>query len=404
VNKRNTAKFSAVLRLADKVDSIGVPIFYSGNEMYVPEMDGDFRITRFLDFYNEDGFLISDDIPDLYRKRTFSIGDPAPLPFWILGKSWVIEGDAEKAHVEKIFGVSARTHPVLQDMSRLLDDARSGRINARAAEWRANDLASGFDDIFLDPPSKTRYWLSRYRVALESARKFTTPPHPIDVRLRNASSEWLKKFATKADLNMIGSLLGDSAQGIYSAKQIREVVFAFVTQRLPSLSSGDLTQLLQHETVRALFPDGIYFFYIENGWSHVPFSYHRPDFLEVMKNCIVEGAQKHRWSFAARMAALLFGFKDAPRFIDDVVMIYLDQEVYAYRKALDHAREENKFPREYFDRPEYLARLVSVMYYYDRIQELSAVTHGSERASGKLMDGRFSIFQEDVEEFRALLS
>ena len=140
------------MRFLPASDGIGVAVFISDNSMLVPKMDGDFKIVDFLMFYNEQGFQISYDLPPHYRGRIVELGDPAPIPFWENGVCHIIEGDAEKALVESIFGAKARTNPVLRDLGRMLDDARSGRINAKIAEWEADDLASGFDDVFLAPP------------------------------------------------------------------------------------------------------------------------------------------------------------------------------------------------------------------------------------------------------------
>ena len=37
------------------VDSIGVPVFMSGNNMYLPAMDANFNISAFMIFDNEEG-------------------------------------------------------------------------------------------------------------------------------------------------------------------------------------------------------------------------------------------------------------------------------------------------------------------------------------------------------------
>jgi hypothetical protein len=99
-------------------DSIGVPVFEAGNCLYLPEMDADFNISAFLDFENEDNYEITKDIPDDYRDHRFCVGDPAPIIFWVKSTVHMIEGDAEKAKLEEIFGLEARRHPVLRDWGR----------------------------------------------------------------------------------------------------------------------------------------------------------------------------------------------------------------------------------------------------------------------------------------------
>jgi len=85
------------------VDSIGVPVFKSGNAMYLPEMDADFNIASFTFFVNEDGYTITDNVPESYRLRMFRVGDPAPIIFWLNQAPHIIEGDAEPQKLEELF-------------------------------------------------------------------------------------------------------------------------------------------------------------------------------------------------------------------------------------------------------------------------------------------------------------
>lgn len=79
----------------------------------------------------------------------------------------------------------------------------------------------------------------------------TQPPHPIDVRLRRASTEWLQEFATKAELPMISALLGEASQGIYSVRQITEIMFAYrISQE--ELASSAPKVLSLYENIQGL--------------------------------------------------------------------------------------------------------------------------------------------------------
>lgn len=402
MNRRSTAKLEGTIRLAEGVDSIGIPVFMMGNSMYVPEMDGDFRITRFLDFYNEDNFSIQRRVPEHYQGLKFSIEDPTPLPFWFKQTLHIIEGDAEKEELEKRFGRVARTDPVLSDLGRIIDEARTGKINERIAERRAEDLASGFDDVFLEDPTRTRYWLSRYRVALENARKFTSPPHPIDVRLRNASRGWLRRFATKAEFPMVASLLGEASQGIYSTTQIRDILFAYLSHRLNAGAIGDLGRLNADPTLKGFFPEGIFFHFLSNGWPRVPFAFDRPDFISIMKARIGECSTKRSWIPAARLSQLLFGGRDAPTEIDDMVMMYIRKEVEELRRWMRAAQDEMDQPAYHRDDVEFIRLSINVVRTFDRVKDLSGVTHGSERLSGKMVPGRFGLHEQEVASFRRL--
>jgi hypothetical protein len=403
LNRRNSAKLEGTIRLAPGVDSIGIPIFMAGNMMYVPEMDGDFRITKFLDFYNEDNFLVHRDVPDGYRSRRFLIGDPTPLPFWFNRALYFIEGDAEKEVLEQRFGIAARTDPVLSDMGRILDDARTGKINDRIAERKAEDLASGFDDVFLEAPTRTRYWLSRYRVALENARKFTSPPHPIDVRLRNASREWLQRFATKTEFPMVAALLGEASQGIYSTTQIRDIIFAYLSHRLSTNLIGELGRLNSDQTLKAMFPEGIYFHFLKSGWPWVPFGFERPDFIDIMKSRIADCSVKRSWVPASRLSQLLFGGRDAPNEVDDMVMMYIRKEIEELRKWINAAEDERDQVSVYRNDAEFIRCSINIVRTFDRVKDLSGITHGSERLSGKMVPGRFGLYEEQVATYRKLV-
>jgi hypothetical protein len=91
------------------VDSIGVPIYKLGNAMYLPEMDADFNIRSFMFFENEDGYTITDSVPENYLSRKFRVGDPAPIIFWVNQAPHIIEGDAEPSKLQEMFGLQARS-------------------------------------------------------------------------------------------------------------------------------------------------------------------------------------------------------------------------------------------------------------------------------------------------------
>jgi hypothetical protein len=155
-----------------------ITVFISGNAMYIPEMDGDFNISAFISFENEEGYELTSEFPDTYRVRWFRIGDPAPIIFWVSQAPFIIEGDAERSKLEEMFGITARLHPVLKDLGGMLHDARTGLFKRQQEEWLARELETTYGDVFLGTPSRTKYWISRYRVALENARKLTHPKEP----------------------------------------------------------------------------------------------------------------------------------------------------------------------------------------------------------------------------------
>ncbi len=365
--------------------------------MYVPEMDGDFRIARFLEFYNEAGFSLAYDLPDFYCDRKFRVGDPAPIPFWISGKCHVIEGDAEAQQPERLFGLGARTHDVLVDLTRLLDDARSGRIKARIDEWNAEKLVSAYGDVFLEPPARSRYWVSKYRTALKAARKLAEPPHPIDVRLRNVSVEWLTKFAAKADLSLIGGMLGSASQGIYSIDQIRGIMFAFVAHKIATDSRKDLETIQKDDTISALFPRGIYGHFLQSGWPHVPFKYSQPDFDLLMKARISDGDDGQSFASALRLASILYGSADAPGDVADHALIYIRKYIEIMKDCEDNMGDWNYLREEWRRLAEIRVRA------FDMFSQLNRICFGKDRVAGELLEGRFGISVSAIDQLRRLL-
>lgn len=397
MNAIREARLVGALQLVSGCDSIGVPVFAAENLLLVPEMDGEFKIIAFSEFFNEQGFVVTYQLPENYQGRLVRLGDPAPLPFWASQRCHVIEGDAEKAAVEAQFGVDAKINPALRDLGRMLDDARNGRVKARIAEWEAQDLASGFDDVLLEPPSRSRYWIARYRVALENARKVTQPPHPIDVRLRNAANQWLRKFAVKSDPSMLGGVLGSSAQGIFSTAQIRNIVFAYIVHKLAARHNAHLEAIFREDTATTIFSDGIYSYFLATGWPHVPFKYEHADLIEYMKEEINDGINKGNMDRAVRISRLLFGGRDAPREIDDHVMLYIGRAVELYKADNQHGREEyHQYPSS-ADMREWADKVLSR---YNVLSQLSCIAHGKDRLAGEMAPGRFGISPEDVAEWR----
>ncbi|MEH2506821.1 hypothetical protein V1290_005632 [Bradyrhizobium sp. AZCC 1578] len=393
---------SAAIRLSP-VDSIGVSVFLAGNSMYLPEMDADFNISRFLHFENEDGYELTSLIPDAYRQQMFRIGDPAPIIFWVDQAPYIVEGDAEKAKLDEIFGIRARTHPVLKDLGGMLHDARTGVFKRQQEEWLAKELEVSYGDVFLEPPSRTKYWIHRYRVALENARQLTQPPHPIDVRLRRASTEWLEKFATKAELPMIASLLGEASQGIYSVRQITEIMFAYLSNKLSTARSAEINKIAADETIGALFAHGMYEFYIENGWPNAPFNYAKLDFVEVMKQRLAQGKESGTWEVARQLSKVLFGDRDAPTEVDDVALMYIRPILGTYKSLLGEAESRYAYNGMKFTSEGLLDHSRAIVDCFDRIQELGCIMNGDDRKNGSMMDGRFQVDQDQVKWYREYL-
>lgn len=368
--------------------------------MYLPEMDADYNIRAFLLYDNEDQYDFVRDVPDAYRDRLFRVGDPAPIIFWFMRSSYIIEGDAEKAKLREMFGVNAKTHPVLRDLGEMLDDARTGRIKSQQDEWLAREIETAYNDVFLEKPSRTRYWVSRYRAALENARKLTQPPHPIDVRLRRASSKWFELFATKAEFSMVSSVLGEASQGVYSLNQISDIMFAYMSHRLPAANSQEILRWVEDDTIRSLFGRGMYEMYLLDGWPHVPFAYNRPDLLSILKSRINQGRERHSWKNARVLSVLILGNRDAPMEIDDLAMLYIRAVLASLDKAVDAA--ERYYPFEGIGKNPALAEMIVNL--HEQATDLSCIMHGDDRQSGHVREGRFALDRIDVEFYKQILA
>jgi hypothetical protein len=383
------ARFAGTLRLVE-VDTIGVPVFSElrGNRLFVPETDGDLRIARFVEFFNEDGFRIDyDGLPEL-SNASFKEGDPVPIAFWIGNKQFVIAGDADKDEPAKMFGKVARTHPVLRDIARVLDDARSGRIQDKFDEWASETMAVAFSDVFYETPVASRYWVSRYRTAIAEARKLADPPHPIDNKLRSVANAWLKLFASKTDIRRLVGLLGNARNQVLSQRQIDDAMFAFLLNKYAAGETIDIDIYCAERTLHVTFPDGLYGYYIEHGWPRVPFKYRKvDDFAAQAMQALADAFENDAYAKAAKLVFLLFGRADLPSQIEHLARQYLVRVGEEFTKARKLWRNSNK-GATYEWRVEQAKELLAM---YDEMLELDSIIIGSERLRRKPKDGRFGV-------------
>jgi len=402
LTRRTKARLTGAIRLVPDVDSIGVPIFTAlrGNAMFIPEMDGDFRIQELLEFYNEQGFQISYQLPEEFYNQTFEIGSSAPIPFWIGGKSHIIIGDADKEEPEKLFGREARRNSVLLDVSRMLDDARSGRIQDRFDDWAADNIANGFSDVFFETPVRSRYWVTRYRVALAKARKLAQPPHPIDVKLRRVATEWFHKFGRKTELSKVGGMLGSSANEIFSKRQIADILFAFMMNMLEADNTNEIDQYLNEPTLHKAFPGGLNLYYIDHGWPRVPFDYYREnDFISRMMSSLLEGAEKGDFRDAAKLSLLLFGRLKLPEQIENLARTYLKRMKSQFTRLKNESARifKSRLEREYWHF--YAEELLAT---YDAMMDLDGIINGVDRMKREPTANRFGVSSEYLKDLKLI--
>jgi hypothetical protein len=162
-----------------------------------------------------------------------------------------------------------------------------------------------------------------------------------------------------------------------------------------------LARLNADATLKGFF-QGVYFHFLRHGWPRVPFAFDRPDFISIMKSRIAECSSKRSWIPAARLSQLLFGGRDAPNEIDDMVMVYIRKEVEELRRWMRAAQDEMDQLSVYRSDAEFIRLSINIVRTFDRVKDLSEVTHGSERLSGKMVPGRFGLHEEEVASFRKM--
>jgi hypothetical protein len=372
-----------------------------GNAVFTPEMDGDFRIVAFNEFFNEHGFTVTYDLPREFDCALYSVQNPTPLPFWIDNVCHVIPGDADKEEPEKLFGGKARENAVLRDIARLLDDARSGRISDQMREWASENITNAFADVFYEEPSRARYWVSRYRVALQQARRKTQPPHPIDNRLRQVAGEWLLRFGSKTDLSNLGGVLGNSAHQIFSRRQITDILFAFLVTKVAANDARTIDAFEREPALHKAFPAGLYHYYLEHGWPRVPFHYAQEnDFNFHMMNALSQCHEDADYWPAAKLGLLLYGRAKLPQQIDSIARSYLR----------DLSRQFERMRRDsgmiFSDRARkdiwgFYAK--SLLDQYDHLMDLDGIVNGELRARREPYDKRFGVpieFLKDLKRIR----
>lgn len=390
------------IRLAPGVDSIGIPVLSSpgSNNLYVPEMDEDFNIVRFLIFYNEDGYDLTYEVPAGSRDKVFSTGAPAPIYFWHKGRSEIVEGDASGEIVAAMFGADAAQSPVLQDLGRLLDDARSGVFKRRRARWLVEDLGSRFREVFYEPPVRSKYWVSRYRAAVAAARKVTQPPHPVDVRLRRIGRDWMKRFATKSDIPRIKAVLGKPQEGIFLGRESAAIMFSVLASKVANRAFTEIAPEVNAEWFRQTFPHGLHGYDIDNPRRHIPFEFDLPDFTEVLVQAVVDGRASLDFTRAENLSMLLFGSMRAPsRVFEFAQPMMLDMQD-ALNREVDAYHDYSSVRSATRHDPEGAKRILDI---YRRMMKLDGVLHADARLSRIIVNGRFGMATRFINEIEKVV-
>lgn len=330
-------------KIVSTPDSIGLPVFsaYGSNQLWVPETDGDFRITRFIALSDDVGLTFDSEIPDVPRRR-LGIGDYCPIPYWIAGQLRVVSGDAYPNQVIIHHGASDASNVVVADLRRLLDDARAGRFALKLQADEADQMEASFPDLFVEAPVHSKYWVSRYRLAVANARDRTQAPHAIDERLLSLGRQWIERFGTKTDYPRLRALLGKVADRVYTQREICALLFVFIVDRINQGQIAEIVKwVLNDREFEQVFPDGIYGYFIKNGWPNAPFTYDRPkDILAPIRNAITF-ADTAMLSALRGLAYVYFGKSEAPQDFSQNLFPLRSQHVERLRSATSVINRRN---------------------------------------------------------------
>lgn len=384
---RSEAILWGCLKLVTVDSSIGIPVFsaYGSNRQWIPETDGDFKITRFLELPPDHGFSVSDDIPPVMRRR-FGIGDYCPMPYWLDGELMSVSGDSYPDQVMGYSHLSVGACAVVSDVRQLLNDARNGRFKFKLEEDEADRIEAAFPDVFKEAPVHSKYWISRYRLAATQARAETKPPHKIDDQLLSVGREWLARFGTKTDYPRLRALLGKPSDGIYSREEISNIAFAYIVDRIERGSIAEIVKwVLQDREFISIFPGGIYRHLIEGGWPNAPFPYRHPkEILGPLMTAVRDNSNDIGMLSALRsLTFVYFGNEESPAEFNNFLFLYRTMYFEMLREATNTIRRlargfESKRKYEYED------ACVSLVTSFDALRYLD----GMEYPDGRRKDLR----------------
>ncbi|TWB02449.1 hypothetical protein [Bradyrhizobium stylosanthis] len=403
MKRTKAAALIGAIRLVPDVDTIGVPIFGEigrGNATFTLEMDPDLRIAEFREFFNEQEYFITYDLPREFVNRRYEVGQPAPILFWLGHNSEIIQGDFTSVYLGSLYGVKLKDNDVLSDLGRLLDDARSGRIKDKHDRWAAEAVIAQFSEVFKQVPVRSRYWVSQYRKAVEQARRLAQPPHPIDSALREAAIDWLRRFGIKSNLRLLVGMLGNSKNGIFSRNEINDAIFAFLLEAFFNEDQPQLEIYLKEPVLHKAFPKGLNGYFEERKYPEVPFPYRKErDFSRKIIRELISTNRRATFSKVENLAFIAYGRSDLPRGLEGEVR----QMSSKVEEELGEARyeAEDVFGARLYssERREVATRLLHL---FNQLNQLERVIEGDDRLRGRTYAIRFGLSDDEVERWERI--
>jgi len=403
MKRTKAALLIGAIRLVPEVDSIGVPIFGEiggGNATFTLEMDPDLRIAEFREFFNEQEYFITYDLPPEFVKRRYEVDQPAPILFWLGDKSEIIQGDFTSVYLGSLYGVQMRDNDVLSDLGRLLDDARSGRIKERHDKWAAEAVIAQFTEVFKQVPVRSRYWVSQYRKAVEQARRLAQPPHPIDAALREAAIDWLKRFGIKSNLRLLVGMLGNSKNGIFTRNEINDAIYAFLLEAFFNEDQQQLDIYLKEPVLHKAFPRGLNGYFEERKYPEVPFPYRKErDFDRRITRELISTNRRANFSRIENLAFIAYGHSRLPHDLEMEVR-QMSSLVQGELEEVRYEAEEVFGDRLYSNsRREFAAHLLLL---FDQLNQLERIVEPDDRLRGRTYAYRFDVTDDEVERWERI--
>jgi hypothetical protein len=397
VNRRSIATLYGMVRLAKTEDCIGVAVFREPGMNFdlIAEADGDLRITRFLDLYPEQGYFI-EPLPFKFDvKRRHSIGDPTPVPFLCDGQFSVVQGDRQPTDLT-ISPRSAGGVKVVADIKDLLGKARDGFFHKQFQRWRIEELRATFPEVFQERPNNSRYWVTRYRVAISRSHSGGSFSNELAAEFRSLGTRWLELFGTKTDFTRIRLLFDRANDGVFNREDVVASAFGFFCHKLSAREFQFLERAANDAYFLGLFPGGLYYHIVSYGYPRTPFVYGRPDdLLGELKRRLYRALDTYKLGKAKRLALALFGMQNAPAELREILgrlRMQCTQEYRTSREAYEGAfglvrQDVDPAYQQYWDSREGHESLGKrLVLAFDALVDLEGIEYGDARLKSREND------------------
>lgn len=230
-----------------KTDSyaISIPVLRNprSNYVYIPKTDQNFIIVDFYEI-SELGY----DVQPVQSadERFVSIGQKTPVPIIQDGNVFVVDPDWQDDEI-------ANRLPGLGNEALKAFISLRSRLAAMTMEDTYEHIETEIAHFFHDP-IRSRYWISKFSALVRSSFERGQPPKKLVSMLEDARLKWLEKFASKASLKLVMSMM-DVPHLKLDAKEIKRVLLLRF-EGLISVKGIYLpkSELKAHEQ---LFPDGV---------------------------------------------------------------------------------------------------------------------------------------------------